>query len=276
MRPRRARVGKTLGMSDSPGGHPSAHVPRPSPNKPPGPAEKGPFSATYPVDAALSFDQITYGPDVGTDADYRLLGDLNGKRALILGAGGGHAAIAMASQGAYVIAVDPDSNNLTRTREAAELHELKVEVRQSDLADLAFVRADSADLVYSAYSLATVADLGRVFRQAHRVLRPEMPLVFSLPHPAFAMVDPAGTDPMRIRRSYWDTTPRGWDIDGRRGTDHPHTVAEVFTQLSRSNFRVDTLLEPEAEGSGRPSEYHSEIMRWIPATLIVRARKEGT
>jgi SAM-dependent methyltransferase len=263
-------------MSDTPGGHPSAHVPRPAPNKPPGPAEKGPVSATFPTDADHPFDDIAYGPDVGRESDYRLLGDLSGKRALVLGAGGGHAAIAMAAQGAYVIVVDPDHANLTRTREAADLHELKVEVRQSDLADLAFVRADSADLAYSAYSLATVADLGRVFRQVHRVLRPEMPLVFSLPHPAFALIDPAGTDPMRIRRSYWDTTPRGWEIDGRRGTDHPHTVSDVFTQLHRANFRVDVLLEPEPSPDARPSEYHTEISRWLPATLLVRARKEGT
>jgi SAM-dependent methyltransferase len=263
-------------MSDTPGGHPSSHVPRPAPNKPPGPAEKGPFSATYPVEAALSDDVIPYGPDIGTEAEYRLLGDLSGKRALLLGAGGGHAAIAMAAQGAYVIAIDPDAEHLARVRESAERHELKVEVRQSDLADLAFVRADSADLVYSAYALATVDDLGRVFRQAHRVLRPEMPLVFSLPHPAFAMIEPAATDPMRIRRSYWDASPRSWEIDGRRGTDHPHTVSDVFTQLSRSNFRVDTLLEPEPDPGARTSEYHTEIMRWLPATLVVRARKEGT
>jgi SAM-dependent methyltransferase len=262
-------------MSDTSGGHPSSHVPRPTPNKPPSPAEKGPFSATYPVDADLSYEDLPYGPDIGTDAEYRLLGELEGKRALILGAGSGHAAVAMASLGAHVIAIDPDANNLTRLRDAADLHELKVEVRQSDLADLAFVRADSADLVYSAYALATIDDLGRVFRQIHRVLRPQMPLVFSLPHPAFALVEPASNDPMRIRRRYWDASPRPWDIDGRKGNDHPHTVSSVFTQLVRANFRVDTLLEPEPTSGSRPSEFHTEIMKWIPATLIVRARKEG-
>jgi SAM-dependent methyltransferase len=263
-------------MSDTPGGHPSSHVPRPAPNKPPSPAEKGPFSATYPVDADLGYDEVPYGPDIGTDAEFRLVGELEGKRALVLGAGSGHAAVAMAAAGAHVIAIDPDANNLTRLRDAAERHELKVEVRQSDLADLAFVRADSADVVYSAYALASIPDLGRVFRQVHRVLRPQMHLVFSLPHPAFALVDPASTDPMRIRRSYWDITPRTWEIEGRRGSDHPHTISSVFTQLVRANFRVDTLLEPEPGGGARRSEYHSEIMRWLPATLVVRARKEGT
>jgi SAM-dependent methyltransferase len=263
-------------MSDTPGGHPSAHVPRPAPNKPPGPAEKGPFSATYPAEAQLSYDDVPYGPDIGTESEYRLLGDLADRRVLILGGGRGHAAIAMAQQGAHVIVIDPDADNLGYVRDAADEHELKVEIRQSDLADLAFVRADSSDVAYSAYSLATVADLGRTFRQVHRVLRPDSPFVFSLPHPAFALVDPVGSDPMRIRRSYWDTTPRTWEIDQRRGSDHPHTVSEVFTQLSRSNFRVDTLLEPEPDPGRRPSEYDTEIARWVPTTLVVRARKSGT
>lgn len=262
-------------MSDTPGGHPSAHIPRQSPNKPPGPAEKGPFSATYPTDAELPFNDIAYGPDMPTEADLRLLGELEGKRILILGAGSGHAAVAMAAQGAHVITVDPEAANLTRVRDAAETHELKVEVHQSDLADLAFVRADSVDAVYSAYSLATTPDLGRAFRQAHRVLRPEMALVFSLPHPAFALIDPASNDPLRIRRTYWDASPRAWEVDGRHGTDHPHTVTDVFTQLIRSNFRVDTLLEPEPSHEGRHSEYFTEIMKWVPATLLVRARKLG-
>ncbi len=262
-------------MSDTPGGHPSAHVPRQQPNKPPGPAEKGPFSATYPVEATLPFDDVCYGPDIGTEAEYRLLGDLTDRRVLVLGCGGGHTAVAMAAQGAHVIAVDPEGSSLQRLRDAAESHELRLESHHSDLADLPFVRADSVDLVYSAYTLATVADLSRVFRQAHRVLRSEMALVFSLPHPAFAMIDPASNDPMRIRRAYWDITPREWEIDDRRGADHPHTVSSVFTQLQRANFRVDTLLEPEPVREGRHSEYHTEIMRWMPATLVVRARKQG-
>lgn len=262
-------------MSDSSGGHPSSHVPRQAPNKPPSPAEKGPYSATFPVDARLPFDDLPYGPDIGTEADYRLLGDLEGKRVLVLGAGGGHATVAMAQQGAHVITVDADHTNLTAVREAAEAHELRAEVHQSDLADLAFVRADSVDAIYSAYALAGVPDLGRVFRQAHRVLRPEMPIVLSFPHPAFALVDPAGNDPMRIRRSYWDTSPRPYEVDGRVGADHPHTVGSIFTQLTRSNFRVDTLLEPEPAADGPRSEYHTEIMRWVPATLVIRGRKQG-
>ena len=56
-------------------------------------------------------------------------------------------------------------------------------------------------------ALASVDDLARVFRQVHRVLKPEAPLVCSVPHPAFAMIDPAGPTRSAIVHAYDDATP---------------------------------------------------------------------
>jgi SAM-dependent methyltransferase len=254
--------------------HPAAHRMQEATNNPTTPAKSGPFSATYPADAGGTFDDIAYGPDIAPESELRLLGDFEGRRVLVLGCGSGHAPVAMAREGAKVIAADPSAERITRTREAAEAHEVKIELHQTDLAELAFVRADSVDLVFSAYGLATVADLDRVFRQAHRVLKPELYLVFSLPHPAFSLIDPASNDPMRIRRRYWDDSPRPFDLDGRPAADYPRAISTVFTGLQRANFRVDTLLELEPEERSR-SSYWSEPMRWVPATLIVRGKNEG-
>jgi hypothetical protein len=44
--------------------------------------------------------------------------------------------------------------------------------------------------------------------------------------------------------------------------------------LTRNNFRVDVLLEPEATGDAL-SPYWREAFLWLPRTLVVRARKEG-
>jgi SAM-dependent methyltransferase len=260
---------------ESGGGHPSAHRAQTPSNQPTSPAARGPFSATWPAEADLSFDAVHYGPDIATDDELRLLGDVDGKRVLDLGCGAGQAAITLAARGAKVIGVDPSADRLAAAREAADAHEVKIELHQSDLAELAYVRADSIDLVVSAYALATVPNLDRVFRQVHRVLRPEMHLVFSLPHPVFALVDPAGNDPMRIRRRYWDPAPRPFDDTPGGDADHPRTIHEVFTGLGRANFRVDTLLEPPPVAEGRRSPYWSEVVKWLPTTLVVRARKEG-
>lgn len=240
-------------------------TPQPAPGRP----------ATFPHGADLPLDRVTYGPDVADETQLRLLGDLQGKRVLQLGAGEGHTTIALHRQGARVIVVEPSESRLVAARRLYDHEELRVEVLPVDLADLAGVRAESIDVAISIHALAEVDDLPRLFRQVHRVLRPEHPFVFSLPHPTFAMVDPTSDEPLLIRRSYWDESPRPWSVDDHEGQDHTHTIAQLFTGLTRSNFRVDTLHEPEPPSQGARSPLWSDAMRWVPSTLVVRARKQG-
>src|SRR5207302_6846605 len=136
-------------------------------------------SAAYQAGARLPTDVAHYGPDIATEAEFRLLGDLKGKRVLELGCGGAQCSIAFAKQGAIAIGVDFSGEQLAFARPLCEKEGVKVELHQADLADLAFLRADSIDVVFSAYALGYVEDLGRVFRQVHRILKPDAPLVFS-------------------------------------------------------------------------------------------------
>lgn len=219
---------------------------------------------------------VIYGSDLPTEADLKLLGDVEGLRVLDLGCGTGHNAVTLASQGAKVIGVDTDARNLATARERAEAAEVRVELHQAGLAELAFLRSDSVDIALSVMSLATADDLARVFRQVHRVLKPEAPLVCSFPHPAFAMFDPTGTEPDRAVRPYDQAGPISWQSsDGATVVDHPRTIGETFTTLSRANFRVDHILEPTAPARGPRGPNFAELMKTVPATVLIRARKQG-
>lgn len=229
----------------------------------------------WPAWAELPVDAVAYGPDIPTEADLRLLGRLEGKRVLELGCGGGPVSVAMAKQGAKVIAVDSSANQLGHARRLCEREEVTVELHHGDLADLAFVRADTIDVVVSVYALGMVADIDRVFRQVHRVLRPEGPFVVSLPHPMWRAVD--RSEPPSLRRPYWEGAPEPWSAaGGEAGADHPVTTTELFTGLVRAGFRVDTLLEPEPVRAATQSRWWQPAMAWLPSTLIVRGRKVGT
>jgi SAM-dependent methyltransferase len=227
----------------------------------------------WPAWADLPLDVVAYGPDIPTEADLRLLGRLEGKRVLELGCGGGPVSVAMAKQGAKVIAVDGSAEQISHARRLCEREEVVVELHQGDLAELAFVRADTIDAVVSVYALGMVPDLDRVFRQVHRVLRPEGPFVISLPHPVWRVADRA--EPPAVRRPYWDHRPQQWQEGTETGSDHHVTTSELFTSLTRAGFRVDTLLEPEPTTGGR-SRWWQPAMAWLPSTLIVRGRKVGT
>ena len=236
--------------------------------------------ASYPHGAELPRDLVQFGPDLDDDQLQKLIaavGTLDGRRVLDLGCGAGAASVAIARRGARVIAVESSTARLTQARQAADVAGVKVEFHHSDLADLAFLRADSIELVVAVYSLAGVQDLGRVFRQLHRIMRPDGALVLSLPHPMSMMLEADADDQQTpyLTRTAWSDQAITWRSGGDEGVTHVHQVSDVFTTLLRSNFRVDAIVEPPAE-LDRTSMHSSPLREWVPSTLVVRARKEGT
>jgi SAM-dependent methyltransferase len=195
-----------------------------------------------------TFLPISYGPGLPDDSELRLCGDVNGRRVVELGASGG-AAIAFAQRGAKAIVLDPSAAALAAVRQrASEMgddREIRVECHAGDYADLGFAPSASVDLVFSAGALGSVDDLARVLRQAHRVLKPDTALVCSLPHPFAAVLD--GT-----------TVVRRYGTAGR-------TISELFMALTRANFALDVLAEPDL----------ASAPAGVPPMLVLRARKLG-
>lgn len=208
-------------------------------------------------------DRVAYGPGIPDESGLRLLGDVSAKRVLLLGSRAPHPFVPLCRQGALVVAVEPVPEHARRARQARDAADVRLELREGDLADLAFLKADSIDVVLSVGTLAEVEDLGRVFRQVHRVLNARGAFVLALPHPAQALVGAAsGT----IVRSAFDRTPIETTVDGVPSIDRNHSIGELFTNLTRSKLRVDTLLEPQPR----------DAQAVLAPTVVMRARKEGS
>ena len=185
---------------------------------------------------------ITFGSGIPGDAELRLCGDVSGaKRAVELGVSEWFNSLEFAAAGAKAIAVDPDPERIAELRRRADDAEVTVQCVTADLADLGDISSASCEVVVAVHSIIDVDDLGRLLRQVHRILKPSMPFVISMPHPfdAISEARPYGT--------------------GAR------TVGDWFTALGRSNFRVDQVKELGV------SPTHP-----IPTTLVLRARKEGS
>jgi ubiquinone/menaquinone biosynthesis C-methylase UbiE len=220
--------------------------------------------------AEAPVDVVWYGPEGPTEDELRLLGDVAGKRVLDLGCGGGQAAVVIARKGATTIGVDASVRMLERARQLAARAEARVEWHHGDLADLAFLRAESIDLAVSVYALGEVADLSRALRQVHRVLKNRAAFVFSYEHPMGLCV---GREPPTspstpihpvIRQSYFTEHPITVDRDGEPIQLHVRAVSDVFHKLTRAGFRVELIAEP------RPAPD-----ALFPRTIVWRARKEG-
>ena len=218
---------------------------------------------------------IQFGTDLPTEADLRMCGSLNGKRVLDVGCGAGENAVAMARQGAHVIAIDASSAQLALGRRLAEEAEARVEWHEGDAADLAFLRADSIDLALSTGVVQEIEDVDRLFRQVQRVLRAGAAFVFSHDHPMRLALgrddeDPGNLPlgPLEVRRSYFEGAPIVTKREGEALQLWPRTIADVFSALHRAGYRVDVLLEPEPLHSSDPGPAS-------PTTVLWRARKEG-
>ena len=233
------------------------------------------YAGAYQADARLPTDVVHYGPDLPNESSLRLLGDLKGRRVLDLGCGAAQASIACAKQGATVIGVDSSAEQLTLARQLCEQEAVRVELRQGDLADLAFLNSDSIDLVFSASAFDYVEDIGRAFRQCHRVLKVGAPLVFSCKHPMWQVLDEDSSPPLLSRRAYFDHTPVDVERSGVTLTEYPHTFADLTLGLARASLRIETIIEPEPSSAGPRSPWWREAERLIPRTIIFKARKEG-
>lgn len=233
------------------------------------------YSAEYQGLAKLPTDSAHYGPDLPLESELRLLGDLKGKRVLELGCGAAQCSIAFAKQGAVAIGIDVSPEQLSHARSLCDAEEVRVELRQGDVADLAFLRADSIDLAFSSGTFEYVEDLNRVFRNVHRVLKVGAPFVFSMPHPAYSMFDFDERPDPGVVRSYFDRAPIDFERAGKKFTVYPRSFAELYMGLSRASYRVDLVLEPEPVAAAPRSAFWNDALALVPRTLIVRARKEG-
>ncbi len=236
--------------------------------------------ASFPHGAEPSRDVVQFGPDLDHEQLEKLIaavGPLEGRRVLDLGCGAGGASVSIARRGARVIGVESSTARLAQARNAADVAGVKVEFHHSDLADLAFLRADSIELVIAIYSLAGVQDLGRVFRQLHRIMRPDGALVLSLPHPVAMMLeaDPDDQSTPYLTRTAWSDQAITWRSGGDEGVTHVHQIGDLFTTLVRANFRVDAVVEP-ASLPDRTGVHSSMLREWVPSSLVLRARKVGT
>ncbi len=193
---------------------------------------------------------VVYGPDVSTDAELKLCGDVRGKRIVEIGLFGTIPnCVTLARKGARVIAIDPTPERVARARLAAERAEVVVEFHTTDIVDFGMLMSGTVDLALAVHSITHTHDYLRVFRQVHRVLKPGGSFVVCIQHPVAAMLH---SDGVTTQHAYGEHTP---------------TIGELVMSLQRTNFSLDVL--HELASMRRSNDL-------APSILVMRARKVGS
>jgi len=101
-----------------------------------------------------------------------LLGDVTGKRVLLLGGGGGQQSAAFGFLGAKVTVIDLSDGQLAKDRLVAAHYGYDFDIQQGDMRDLSRFADASFDMVWQPYSINFVPDVRPVFAGAACVVKP--------------------------------------------------------------------------------------------------------
>src|SRR5947209_10699887 len=121
----------------------------------------------------LGDTDLVWCPEGLREADIGLLGEVAGRRVLEVGCGAAAGARWLATRGARPVGLDLSAGMLRHARAGARRAGVPVPLVQADATRLPF-RDGTFDLAFTAFgAIPFVADSAALFREVHRVLRPD-------------------------------------------------------------------------------------------------------
>ncbi|PSQ39368.1 class I SAM-dependent methyltransferase [Halobacteriales archaeon SW_12_71_31] len=210
-----------------------------------------------------------YCADFEFPATTDLVPDVDGRRVLDAGCGGGRYTEWLVERGADAVAVDVSHEMVERTRRRTDG---EAEVRRSDLGGSLDAEAGTFDGVVSGLALHYVEDWEHTLGEFARVLRPGGFLVFSTHDPVddYVAFDAENYFETERLRMTWSTPDGAVEIPFYR-----RPFAGVVGPLLDAGFRLEELIEPRPEATfaeRKPESY--EKRRRYPTFLCVSARLE--
>jgi 2-polyprenyl-3-methyl-5-hydroxy-6-metoxy-1,4-benzoquinol methylase len=215
-------------------------------------------------------------------------GDVQRASALDIGCGHGYFSRQLARAGARVTGVDLSDNLLARAREMEAAQPLGITYQRMDAAEIG-TRFDegSFDLVTGCMSLQDMADPGAALCGAHRLLRCQGRVVFSVLHPC---TDPPVREWKRDERGkklalcldrYFDSGPALLHWSMPRLKYHWHTPYRRFTLtewsglIRAAGFVIRSLHEPRPDATVVAARPELEGSFRMPVYLVFEIVKSA-
>ena len=213
-----------------------------------------------------------------------MVGNLRDKRVCIIGSGDNLAAYALSGLGAVVTSTDISEERLDLAARRAEALGVSIDFVRSDAADLGFAADSTFDLVCSTEGFFVwIADLGGVFREVSRILKPGGAYVFYDIHP-FMRPWKDQITPIEMAKPYWDTGP--FRLSKNESYEFNWTLADLLNPLAQAGLTLKKVLESAADEpgfwkvTGDESRVDESLLDWrvnpragLPAWLTVAASK---
>jgi SAM-dependent methyltransferase len=201
--------------------------------------------------------------------------ELQGCEVLCLASGGGQQGPLFAAIGAKVTVFDISPNQLAQDRFVAERDGLEIKTVAGDMADLSVFSDHQFDLIIHPPSNLFVPDVEPVWREAHRVLRPQGVLLAAFMNPTEYIFDIYRLDHeevLEVKHPLPFSSLTNLNAEERSrtfGQDAPlefsHTLEDQIGGQLAAGFVLTGFYEDQ-----RPDEL---IGKFIPSTFATRAVK---
>jgi ubiquinone/menaquinone biosynthesis C-methylase UbiE len=234
-------------------------------------------SKDYQEECKIPVD-IHYGSGSPNEKHLKLMGNIRGKHILEIGCGGAQCGIAMAKQGAIVTGIDISEEQLKFAKALAEKNKVKIQFYQGDIKKLPQIKSNSQDIVFTAWALHYVDDLGGCFKEVYRVLKKGGIFVAAMPHPFYFIFD---QDKIKFARSYFKTGKQVsiFSDKTKKFVAYNRTVSEIANYILDAGLKIERIIEPDSRKHYPEDpwyglwEYTPKFMKLIPPTIIFKARK---
>jgi ubiquinone/menaquinone biosynthesis C-methylase UbiE len=214
------------------------------------------ISRKYHRNRELAISDYTELPAV-----MRLVGDVEGKQVLDAGCGPGRHAKKLIARGAIVTGIDASPEMVEIAREHCAN---RGKFLTANFETARFPRA-TFDVIIASLSLMYSRDIGLVFKNFSRWLKPRGRVVFSIYHPIRFFQKIEDFD-FSVRRKVWIHL-QGCDVTV---FNYYHPLADYFNALYENSFRVGRLIEPvlSRKYQGWPEDNYR-----IPRSIVIEAQK---
>jgi len=186
-----------------------------------------------------------------------VMGDVRDQAVLLLAGGGGQQSAAFALLGARVTVLELSDAQLERDRAALAHYGFSAALHQGDMRDLSRYAPASFDVVWQPYSINFVPDVGAVFDQVARVIRPGGLYHLAWHNPFIKGIEDRDWTPggYLLRKPYRDGEMQfdddHWEFEGADGDsvrlpgprEFNHTLSTVLNSLIARKFAILGLWE---------------------------------
>lgn len=206
---------------------------------------------------------------------------IHGQRVLCLAAGGGKHGPLYAAAGANVTVVDISPAMLELDREVAAERRLELRTVEASMDDLRCFAPAEFDLVVQPVSTCYVPQIGPVYAEVARIMKPGGVYISQHKTPQSLQADvAAAAKGYELTEPYYRIGPLPAVVGSRHreeGTlEYLHRWEELLGLLCRAGFAIEDLIEPpHAKPDAAPGSWEHRS-QFVAPYVRIKARRTGT